>query len=60
MSHPARNYYVLEFAVKKLVKACEVLNLTPEMVFRAADLKQEKVVTRPSLEHVLKEVCRTI
>jgi hypothetical protein len=39
MKHPARNYYVLDFAIKKFLKACEVLTLTPEMVFRAADKK---------------------
>jgi len=49
MKHPARNYYVLDFAVKKLLKACEVMSLTPEMVFRAADHKLERVVSRSSL-----------
>lgn len=54
MKHPARNYYILDFAVRKLIKACEIMSVTPEMVFRAADRKQEKVVARSDFETVLK------
>lgn len=40
----ASDIYGLHFAILKLIKACDVLSISKEMVFRGADIKMEKAV----------------
>lgn len=52
----ASSIYGLYYAMLKLAKSCQVLNVTKEMVFRGADKKMAKHIAATDFEQHLKEV----
>ena len=55
MKHKASHIYALHFAMLKLQKVCEVLQVTPEMLFRGLDRRMEQGVGVAEFSQGLRE-----
>lgn len=54
----AYEYYSLNFSVFALVKSCEIIGMTKEMIFRGVDVELKGEVSWFELSNFLKEVMR--
>lgn len=54
----AYQYYVLNYSAFALVKSCEIIGITKEMIFRAVDQLNKGEVGYFDLAHFLKETLR--
>jgi hypothetical protein len=56
---PEYDYYSLNFSALALLKSCQVLGMSPEMVFRGVDVQARGEVGWFDLANFLREVMRT-
>lgn len=51
---PAVMFYQINFATFALIKACQIVSITHEMIFRALDIESKNVVTWFNFTNFLK------